>query len=505
MLLSGVLVSGLLSGCKDFLEIESPHIINEENNYKSLNDVRSGLLGVYNLLRTAMTNSNAHFMYGELRAGDFQVNSSQELEAIASSNLKADYKIVHDLSNWRRIYAVINAANIFIEKSPIVVTLDKQYSVMMNEIDIAQMRGIKAFCYFILARTWGDVPIWEKSHEGGEFPKLSQSSAEDVLDYAKTELKEVLNKLPYLYGSVNDPVYPYEFYYGQRSGYWAGILLNRNSTLGILAHLTAWQGKYDETVLYTGEFLSNASQSGAVPVTNALFDDLFGFPSGSHVFSFPSVYGLGEFSATDHIENLTLAEPYANRSSPEIYIAQNLVSSLFVFPNDVRYFIDDEDNISSLYFGQGFSKLIFKKIATSIGSDGVTTGGADLSNLPMYSSSVVFTRYEDLYLLHAEALYANGEPQNSIRSFIRERLLARGVLAVDIDAYSTNILDFLFEERHRELLGEGSRWFDLIRYKKLKNNDPAFNQLIQDKGIFWPIDKEVLDANSNLKQNPYWN
>ena len=67
-----------------------------------------------------------------------------------------------------------------------------------------------------------------------------------------------------------------------------------------------------------------------------------------------------------------------------------------------------------------------------------------------------------------------------------------------------DLIDAIFKERRKELMGEGWRWFDLIRYNKIKQNDPAFLQLIAKGGIYWPVSKDILTQNPLIKQNPYW-
>lgn len=70
-------------------------------------------------------------------------------------------------------------------------------------------------------------------------------------------------------------------------------------------------------------------------------------------------------------------------------------------------------------------------------------------------------------------------------------------------------IDFLLEERARELCGEQIRWFDLkrtnklIEYVRLYNMDAKDN--IQDYHMLRPIPQSQLDAITNkeeFKQNP---
>jgi hypothetical protein len=53
-------------------------------------------------------------------------------------------------------------------------------------------------------------------------------------------------------------------------------------------------------------------------------------------------------------------------------------------------------------------------------------------------------------------------------------------------------------------MGEGWRWYDLVRQNRIKRTNPAFNELIDKGGIYWPIAQEVLNRNSKIKQNSYW-
>jgi hypothetical protein len=53
-------------------------------------------------------------------------------------------------------------------------------------------------------------------------------------------------------------------------------------------------------------------------------------------------------------------------------------------------------------------------------------------------------------------------------------------------------------------MGEGWRWFDQIRYQKLKRSDAGFMSLINEGGIYWPVSEDVLSQNKLITQNPYW-
>ena len=76
------------------------------------------------------------------------------------------------------------------------------------------------------------------------------------------------------------------------------------------------------------------------------------------------------------------------------------------------------------------------------------------------------------------------------------------VTAADID------MDFLLDERIRELVGEESRRFTLVRTGKYVERVRKYNAAIADKvnenHALWPIPQAILDANreGEFPQNP---
>lgn len=487
----------LTTSCEKLLDIDSHHIVNEENKWQDINDARASLMGIYGLARTAMAENNAHWIYGDLRHGDFIAPNRRDLQEVIDNQLLSSNVLTQKLSNWRKFYAAINAANLFIEKSSQIVELDAQYTELNNKIDIAQARALKGFLYFILARTWGDVPIWDEAYEGG-FPAIEASDVGQVLSYAEGELKLAANVLPFRYGTLEDEVYPVKTYHGFESEKWDGTLFNRLSVNAILAHIAAWESRYLEASVYTDFVLKNAAKATATYVSSADLtspEKYFYVPSNSQFVAFPFKWSDSEGSFHGHIEELTLAAPLVSKPKPEIYVPMENIVKVFKEDGDTRFHYNSSGQAVSNYFSDVTGVIpVFSKIKV------IRSGSTD-GSFPMFSSTLVFTRMEEIALLRAEALAVLGDEEGLAKDLLNLVRRSRGLEDVDT---SKDLIDEIFAERRRELMGEGWRWFDLIRYHKIKKHDADFLQLIKDKGIYWPIAQEVLNNNTNLSQNPYW-
>ena len=207
LLLLGVGFSMILVSCNDFLDVESKRIAKEDQQWSTLEDTRAALMGVYGLMRAALVENNAYWICGDLRGGDFSVTDRLDLQAVVDNNLNEPFPIMKEISNWRRFYAVINAASIFIEKAPGTFEKDKSYSEENLMLDIAQARVLRAFAYFNMVRIWGDVPLVTYSYDNGSFPRMERTDASLVLSYAKEELENALTVLPFQLGSKTSLYY----------------------------------------------------------------------------------------------------------------------------------------------------------------------------------------------------------------------------------------------------------------------------------------------------------
>ncbi|WP_115170102.1 RagB/SusD family nutrient uptake outer membrane protein [Sphingobacterium spiritivorum] len=494
MLITGL--TGMITiSCENKLDIDSANVASETKQWTDISDTRSSLMGLYGLTRAALQDNNAHWVYGEMRGKDFVSYKRSDLEAVYKNDLKASYPMISALSNWRRFYAVVNAASIFIERAPEVYEKDERYTELNLKYDIAQARAIRAFAYFYMVRIWGDVPLLTKSYDDGKFTEFGRTDQASVLAFASQELLKAAEDLPYLYG-VN-----LQTYYGVTSVEWRGVLFNKLTAYALLAHIAAWQGKYIDADVFSKFVLDNYSKVGLFYSNISQLTGRTGIFSSSEKYSqllnFQSSYAFNEATATGHIEQLTLAKPLTNKTMPDIFVPKDSVITIFNDPNDTRFGIDTISGLTRTNYFTNFSGEIpiFSKIKV------IRDGDGD-SDFNIFGSNLVFTRLEEITLLRAEAKAALGEISEA-RTLLNVIRTSRGLPAFH-EGRTENIVDVIFEERRRELMGEGWRWYDIIRFNKLRKKDSNVVKLINDGGIYWPIATDVLRNNSQLVQNPYW-
>ncbi len=144
------------------------------------------------------------------------------------------------------------------------------------------------------------------------------------------------------------------------------------------------------------------------------------------------------------------------------------------------------------------------------------TKRADL-NSPSVRPVIAF-RLAETYLMAAEAAFMLGNMTDAVKyiNAVRERAAypSGNAAAMEISAADLSV-DFILDERTRELCGENVRWWDLVRTGKLlqrvrlHNKEAAAN--IIDRHVLRPIPQAQIDATTtgdpynNSLYFPLWN
>ena len=134
-----------------------------------------------------------------------------------------------------------------------------------------------------------------------------------------------------------------------------------------------------------------------------------------------------------------------------------------------------------------------KRMNISIMVDGDETVLNKYNNVTS-TNPIIVSRLAEMYLIAAEGkelAFGGLERLNQLRA-------KRGLPAVNPKSEDA-FLDAILAERRLEFLGEGFRWFDLVRTGKHKEVLG-----MDDKYTVFPIPQTQIDLNSNLVQNDLW-
>ena len=152
-------------------------------------------------------------------------------------------------------------------------------------------------------------------------------------------------------------------------------------------------------------------------------------------------------------------------------------------------------------FKSGYAFIKYKNV-TSTGVKGSDAAGDFVdTDIPMY-------RLADVYLMYAEATLRGGNGSRATALGYINDLKTRAGAATISDADLT--LDYILDERARELSWENTRRTDLIRYGKFTSASylwPWKGGVKDGKGVqefrnLFPIPAADITANRNLVQNP---
>ncbi|HWW42146.1 RagB/SusD family nutrient uptake outer membrane protein, partial [Pedobacter sp.] len=127
---------------------------------------------------------------------------------------------------------------------------------------------------------------------------------------------------------------------------------------------------------------------------------------------------------------------------------------------------------------------------------------------------IMVFRLAETYLVAAEAAFKLGQNEAAAAylNTLRTRAAAPGKQAqMQVTASDINI-DFILDERSRELFAENVRWFDLVRTGKLlervrKYDDFEAKNNIKDFHVLRPIPLSQINAvtvGTPYPQNPGW-
>ena len=536
--------SVMLAGCSDFLDIKPMNSTVLESYWKEKADVTGAVNGCYEALASEDVIKRMG-IWGELRAENMMpgTNVPNYLNELLKENLLQ----TNEVCNWSSIYNVINRCNIVCHYAPEVESIDPNYTSSELKATIAEMKTIRALCYFYLIRTFRDVPyVTEPSIDDNQNFVVPATKFDAVLDSLITDLEavkddaqrrfsleKVLGKSIYVPAENNSRITRWAIYALLADLYlWKGDWDNVIKNCDVVLNYKKQQ--YDELILmdqitdvelYDDVPMILEAVKGQQNVGNA-YTAIFG--EGN---SFESLFEL-YYNGNTGQENKWVNGYYGNSSNRigTLKASDCLMDGFLTDQNQIWLSQKDcraYESMESEGNNYAITKYTRQSASFSLQRLGIVTVAGSRRSTP--NANWIFYRLSDVMLMKAEALIERGEADwpeafkliNNVYKRANNILPDATAGALIYENYSTSkekMEDLLFAERHREFLFEGKRWYDLVRlarrdgkterlvscairkYRqdvnviKIKLTDPNY--------IYFPYAKSELKANPLLKQNP---
>ena len=468
--------------CSDeFVNEEAPYVIDSENYFNTETDYNDALIGAYDLLQSSYLNvllgeiASDNTLAGGESATD--VVGIQQVDDMIHTPVNAQLKNI-----WDWMFAGVYRASYILEFK------DKTDFPNKNQV-IAETRFLKAYYNFELTKWFGPIPIKvDQRFSVKDIESLPRSSVAEV--YANIE-SDLLFAVEHLNASASQTGRATK---GAAQALLGKVYLYQNKYVDASAILeqVILSGSYSLVSDYNTIF-ENSGENGSESVFEVQYTDTEGAGFGCLQCSEGNVAvgfnGIRNYSGplfdSGYSFNVPTQAVYNsfevgdNRKDVAIL---NIVS--WAASNNASY---GEGNEHTGFYNR---KYIARQGDTNIGDQ-------NLTNPNNYRS----IRYADVLLMAAEAFNRGGINDEKARDYLNQvRERAFGDVNHNISSSGAALTDFIWAERNFELVGEGHRFFDLVRTGRAAQAIPGF---ITGKHELFPVPfEEIQFSNGNWQQNP---
>lgn len=354
----------------------------------------------------------------------------------------------------------------------------------------AEARFLRALAYYHGIDLFGNMPfVTENDLPGAYFPP--QKPRAELFSYVESELKAIK-------ADMGAP----KFEYGRADQAACAMLLAK---LYLNADVYIGQAMYSEALTEINEVIAGGYTLAPRYANNFLADN-----HTSPEIIFAQLFDGQKSQAYDAL-NVMIYGNSGNGGWSGLRTTSALVSK-FTNPNEARAIFAKEDKGQALEIdevnqsAQGYGIYKFRNV-TSTGAPGSHSSFQD-TDFPMF-------RLADTYLMYAEAVLrggTGGDLTTALNYVNQIRTRSGDVTNGNAPGAITSgqlTLDFILDERARELYWEGHRRTDLIRFEKYTGNAYLWpwkggvkeGTSIEEKRALFPIPAADLGSNPNLIQN----
>lgn len=514
-------LSLVLSSCSSFLETTPEDFISPANFYESEEEANQALVGLYSTMTSNYTYASNMLGRMALDGDEGYNNYTADQYTVADNNFGANESKI--LLYWREWYAGINRANLFLENIDKAGLPEDRKKVMVGEALF-----LRAYFYLMLVNRFGDIPLILESIKSGNAESLQtpQTPAKAVYEYIVKDMEMAA-------GMVDDVA---------AIGY--GGKVSKSAVWGILARVCLYMAgnpindhsKYEQARLWAKKVMDTGIHE-LNPSFSQVFinhvQDIYDIKESIWEIEF---WGNGT-GIYDHLAGYVgRNNGIGNTQDPTIGYAAGMVRAtrpLFnkFESNDLRRdwalapfrYVGNPASIEDWPATQIYQRYCgkWRRVYELILPRSTTRTP---TNFPLL-------RYSDVLLMFAEAdNEVNGGP--SAEAYEAVNMVRRRGYGVDMhqadpdvdvsDLSKAEFLEFIQDERSRELAFECLRKSDLVRWGiYLRNMQYVYQDVgspsgnlydnvrrafgsVTERHLLWPIPSYELGLNKLLVQNRGW-
>lgn len=526
ILTGAVLWAGGILGtsCNDWLDLGPIDYYGSENFFQNEAHVVAYVDGLHKHLRDLTWQHT--IIFGEVRGGLYVTGSSSDgmstgYADLINQNFDADNTGVN---NFGDIYGKITNCNLLIARAGNV-----EMDANTRDLYLAMAYGLRALYYFDLYRVYGGVPI-----------RLGVEVIDGILDpiqlyVGRSTPKQVMEQIK------SDIAMSLELF-GNNSGFNASgrgnkVYWNKAATECLAAEVYLWNSKvscYDNLanpsdLAVAKQHLENVASNYGLEMLEDFSKvfDATNKANGEIIFAIR--YAEGEATNNNGLYTYSLDTGSAKNNYREdgtpwndpLGLKRGYVMSM-EYKKSLYNLFDDADSRLRATFMGCFEKNDETGVLSLRGVHTVkNVGYINSSGDRIMCGDYIYYRLPWVYLSLAEV--ANYEGNNAdvekYMNLVRERAYGE---KWDAATYGYTAGDFtqneiaILEEKTKEFVQEGQRWWDLLRMTYSKNGDalvfhkegslekdyPLLDKATEAHKVLWPVNKGVLSNDTTIYQTP---
>lgn len=469
---------------EEFVTQEFENGVVSENFFQNATDAEQALTAIYDIIGSRGMYQEGNWVIGDATSDDINEltgdNGDYGTHYRAASDYRWETNNPYSTTKWFDGYKGIFRANILIQELP-EIEMDNTLKTRFE----GEAKFLRALYYFNLIQAFGDVPLVTSILTRDEYLELARTDKQIIYAQIEQDLMDAATVLPV---EASDPV-------GRAT---------KGAANGLLSRVYLYQDKWTDAANAAQLVMSSSYEL----VDSEDFKNMFNGSldnSKESIFEFQSVsFAPGLWGGqTENIYSFFWSPliGWANWYSPSVSSQEQFedgdirrkASLLIVGKNDS---IDtDGDGILELFpsgnmNGNYFNNANVRKFLPI---------GVNLADGNSFDVNFPILRYAEILLNYAEAQNENSNTTEALSALNEIRIRAKVPIITETD--QGLLRELIREERRRELVFEGHRFFDLQRWGIAAEVLTPLGYRVGTHE-YWPIPLSELDIMKNLTQYP---